>query len=59
MFIDSIKKIYSEEETNVYGSSLLILIIIVIIFYFYLKVSQTQVLLDWKNQKCNEKHDIK
>jgi hypothetical protein len=56
MFIDSIKKIYSEEETNVYGSSLLILIIIVIIFYFYLKVSQTQVLLDWKNQKCNPKY---
>lgn len=56
MFIDSIKKIYSEEETNVYGSSLLILIILVIIFYFYLKVSQTQVLLDWKNQKCNPKY---
>lgn len=58
MFIDSIKKVYkgTEEESNVFGSSILILIIILIIFYFYLKVSQTQVLIDWKNQKCNPKY---
>ena len=56
MFIDSIKKIYSEEESSVFGSSFLIIIIISIIFYFYLKVSQTQVLIDWKNQKCNPKY---
>jgi hypothetical protein len=56
MFIDSIKKIYSEEESSVFGSSFLIIIIILIIFYFYLKVSQTQVLIDWKNQKCNPKY---
>ena len=58
MFIDSIKKIYksNEEESNIFGSSILILIILLIIFYFYLKVSQTQVLIDWKNQKCNPKY---
>jgi hypothetical protein len=56
MFIDSIKNIYSQEENSGAGSSLLIVIIILIIFYFYLKVSQTQVIIDWKNQKCNPKY---
>ena len=58
MFIDSIKKVYkgSEEEGGGAGSSILILIILIIIFYFYLKVSQTQVLIDWKNQKCNPRY---
>lgn len=58
MFIESIKKIYksNEEESSIFGSSLLILIIIIIIFYFYLKLTQAQILLDWKNQKCNPKY---
>jgi hypothetical protein len=58
MFIDSIKKVYkgSEEESGGAGSAILILIILIIIFYFYLKVSQTQVLIDWKNQKCNPRY---
>jgi hypothetical protein len=58
MFIESIIKIYKghEKESNGFGSSLLIVIILLVIFYFYLKVSQSQVLLDWKNQKCNPKY---
>ena len=58
MFIESIIKVYKsrEEESNIFGTSILIFIILVIFFYFYFKVTQTQILLDWQNQRCNPKY---
>jgi hypothetical protein len=58
MFIQSIIKVYKgkEEESDIFGTLILILIVLVIIFYFYFKVTQTQILLDWKNQRCNPKY---
>jgi len=58
MFIKSIVKVYKgkEEESDLFGTFLLILVILVIFFYFYFKVSQTQILLDWQNQRCNPKY---
>jgi hypothetical protein len=58
MFIESIIKVYKsrEEESNMLGTLILILIVLVIFFYFYFKVTQTQILLDWQNQRCNPKY---
>jgi len=58
MFIENIKKIYKirEEESPIFGSSIIIIFIMLIIFYVYLKVSQTQIIFDWQNQKCNPRY---
>jgi len=58
MFIKSVIKVYKgrEEESDLFGTLIFIFVIVVIIFYFYFKVSQTQILLDWQNQRCNPKY---
>lgn len=58
MFIESVVKVYkgTEEGNDMIGTFLFIFILLVIIFYFYCKVSQTQIILDWENQRCNPKY---
>lgn len=58
MFIQSIIKVYKgkEEESDLFGTLILIIIVLVIMGYFYFKVTQTQILLDWQNQRCNPKY---
>ena len=58
MFIERIIKVYKgrEEESDIFGTLIIIFVVLVFFFYFYFKVTQSQILLDWKNQRCNPKY---
>ena len=58
MFIERIIKVYKgrEEESDIFGTLIIIFVVLVFFFYFYFKVTQSEILLDWKNQRCNPKY---